>query len=34
MQALRRLTDDSVEGDLVVRDAARQALATLQENRE
>jgi HEAT repeat protein len=34
MQALRRLTDDSVEGDLVVRDAARQTLATLQENRE
>lgn len=34
MQALRRLTDDEVEGDLVVREAARQALATLQKNRE
>lgn len=34
MQALRRLTDDDVEGDLVVREAARQALATLQKNRE
>jgi hypothetical protein len=33
MEALRRLTDDDVEGDHEVREAARQALATLQ-NRE
>ena len=31
MQALRRLTDDDVEGDIAVREAARQALATLQD---
>ncbi|MHC4820016.1 MAG: HEAT repeat domain-containing protein [Planctomycetota bacterium] len=33
MQSLRRLTDDDVEGDFAVREAARQALTTLQ-NRE
>jgi len=33
MRALRRLTDDAVEGDLVVREAARQALATLQNTK-
>jgi len=33
MRSLRRLTDDDVEGDIAVREAARQALATLQ-NRE
>ena len=34
MEALRRLTDPAVEGDVVVRDAAREALTTLAGNKD